>query len=437
MLSSFLVGIAAIFACILILQFSRTSFGLPAAYLFILSTIHLPGAFVHILHPDELPGANETTTGLELTSSCMIFFVIGVCLSQLFINSQQAWLLRQRLPLRHDPQFWRFCTQTGLILLLIFAPLQFIPSLGALYHNSVIIWVPGVILALRYAVAKSNYKALIAWTITSLVYPFVALAGQGFLGYGISSFIQVYSFLIVRPKRFLSTIIFVVIVSYLGLGVAVSYLDGRDGIRDSVWGNESLEERLTSINDVLFNVSLFDPEDREQALLIDSRLNQNFLIGAAEQNFSNNSRDFLDGLTYQWALLALIPRAIWPDKPVIAGSGGIVSYATGIYFAGGTSVGVGNVMEAFINFGRIGAYIFFIILGFVIRWLDFRAFRAESLGNYQVFLGSFLPCLSLMQPGGVLMEITSSALASCLAAWLWSSLWQYRQKRIALRSKSL
>ncbi len=46
-----------------------------------------------------------------------------------------------------------------------------------------------------------------------------------------------------------------------------------------------------------------------------------------------------------------IPRALWPNKPVVGGSGDLVSTYTGIRFADGTSVGIGQVLESFVNFG--------------------------------------------------------------------------------------
>ena len=78
---------------------------------------------------------------------------------------------------------------------------------------------------------------------------------------------------------------------------------------------------------------------------------------------------------------ALIPRAVWPDKPDVAGSGDIVSEFTGIRFAEGTSVGVGQVMEFYVNFGIPGVLIGFFGLGYLLMWLDQGIMRSLLRGR--------------------------------------------------------
>ena len=83
-------------------------------------------------------------------------------------------------------------------------------------------------------------------------------------------------------------------------------------------------------------------------------MNQNQLVGAAVQYLESGYAPFATGDTLIQSALAIIPRAIWPDKPVFAGSPGLVTQYTGIQFAAGTSVGVGQVLEFYINFGSPG-----------------------------------------------------------------------------------
>jgi len=131
-----------------------------------------------------------------------------------------------------------------------------------------------------------------------------------------------------------------------------------------------------------------------------------------------NTGDFARGDTLWQALTALIPRALWPDKPTVAGSGSLVSEYTGIQFAAGTSVGIGQVMEFYVNFGTMGVVIGFLILGLIVTICDTCASERLGSGDLHGFVMWYMPGLSLLQVGGSLAEITSSVAASVFVAFL-------------------
>src|ERR1700734_2977948 len=95
---------------------------------------------------------------------------------------------------------------------------------------------------------------------------------------------------------------------------------------------------------------------------VDARLNQNWLVGAAVNRLSETDA-FAHGDTLWDAPLALIPRALWPDGPTNAGSGDLVNRYTDIKFGAGTSVGIGQVLEFYANFGTTGVMIGFALMG--------------------------------------------------------------------------
>ena len=132
---------------------------------------------------------------------------------------------------------------------------------------------------------------------------------------------------------------------------------------------------------------------------------------------------YLYGSTIWEGVEALVPRALWPDKPVYGGSGHIVADMTGLHLDEDTSWGVGNVMEFQINFGTPGVVIGFLILGFLIGWLDYQAALADYRGDLGNLIMFFLPGLALIQPNGSIVEVSGGAAAAAVAAYLWKWAW--------------
>lgn len=122
-------------------------------------------------------------------------------------------------------------------------------------------------------------------------------------------------------------------------------------------------EALTKLSD---RFDWFDIYNDEHLLPIDERLNQAPLVGACVELLSS-TKQYVYGETIVQAVIGLIPRVIWPSKPMRAGSGDLVSRFTGIEFAEGTSVGIGQIMEFHANGGTvfvvIGMFLFGILLG--------------------------------------------------------------------------
>jgi hypothetical protein len=179
------------------------------------------------------------------------------------------------------------------------------------------------------------------------------------------------------------------------------------------------------MTNTLSSVEPFDLWNVRHLLAIDERLNQNGLVGAAVVNLSAN-QDYAKGETLWMAVLAMIPRALWPEKPVSAGSGDLVTRFTGIVFADGTSVGIGSVMELYANFGSAGEFWGFAILGLIVGLADIRAADHLHAGRWHLFAVWFATGLALLAVGGSLVEVTSSAIASVLFGWVF---------KIALRGR--
>ena len=164
-------------------------------------------------------------------------------------------------------------------------------------------------------------------------------------------------------------------------------------------------------------------------------LNQNDLVGAAEAHISSGRADYANGETFWVALVAPIPRVLWPGKPEFGGSGNAVAEYTGYSFEAGTSVGLGQALEFFINFGWVGEFWCFVAFGALCRLLDIRAGFALREREFGRFLLFFMPALAFMQSGGALAEVVASAFGAFFSALLAVALADRYLRRIRARAR--
>jgi hypothetical protein len=293
-----------------------------------------------------------------------------------------------------------------------------IPTLAAVVSTGSYVVVGGLCLACWEAIESHQGGRLTGWLMLSALYPIGTVITQGFLGYGAAATISVASFVAVRYRPRGRVFVAALVVAYLALSVYVTYMRDRGSIRDAVWGGASFSERFDQLFLSASTFEWFDPTDSEHLARIDARLNQNALVGAAMTYLDQGYRSFANGKTIGDAIIAVIPRAIWPDKPVIAGSGSLVSDYTGIDFAYGTSVGIGQVLEFYINFGTPGVVVGFLIIGTLLGALDRSAGRSLADRDIEAFTYRYMPALSLINVGGSLVELTSSAAAAVAMVFL-------------------
>jgi hypothetical protein len=179
------------------------------------------------------------------------------------------------------------------------------------------------------------------------------------------------------------------------------------------------------------NFEWFDPTNDTQLNSLDQRLNQNYFVGLAAARLQNGEVDYLYGRSLWEGLISLVPRVIWPDKPVYGGSPAIVAEMTGLMLSDTTSWGVGNVMEFYITFGTPSLVAGFLILGWLLGRLDRMAAVAEASGDLGRVFMLFLPAVALIQPNGSLVELTGGSAAALVAAYGWRWAWkQWSARRV-------
>ena len=417
MLLSVVVCLASFLFLVLLLRRKRASLGLPIAYLASLLLIHVPGPIAYMLDDkDILTDDLYTEIGVVFAAIGALCFVIGV------------WFAHLRgKPVVPVPAarttFWNFSLYGGILITTISYILR-VPTFGAILQKAGPIWMLAVMCGLRSALRRRDTISSWRWLGTLALYPTLMLLLGGFLSYGSTVAITVLSALAVTARSgkrvFFSTLVLV----YFGISVFLGYFQNRTEIREAVWGGQDTESRIAVSLGAIEDVAFFNPDNPYHLKAFDLRLNQNYFSGLAAWRIQAGMVDYLYGKSVWEGVLAVIPRALWPDKPIKAGSPKIVGQMTGLQLSQTTSFGVGNVMEFQINFGIPGVIIGFLLLGFSLGWLDRRASEEEAkgeLGNVYLY---FLPAIAIIQPNGSFVEITSGAVAALVGAHVWRWAWE-------------
>lgn len=169
---------------------------------------------------------------------------------------------------------------------------------------------------------------------------------------------------------------------YVALTLFVGWFSFRDELRRVVWGGQG------SLVDVLWQgaagIEWFSPWNARALDLINIRLNLNYFIGRmmAQHELYPELRQY--GATLVILPLVLVPRFLWPDKPERGGSS-FMSDNTGIHLSESTTFGTGSVFEFYVNFGHVGVFVGFLVLGWLIRRIDRIAAGHLLAGRYLEF----------------------------------------------------
>lgn len=139
-------------------------------------------------------------------------------------------------------------------------------------------------------------------------------------------------------------------------------------------------------------------------------------ILAFQRNHQPEVEPFARGATFLEAGMAMIPRAVWPGKPVVAGGSLFVERFTGIQRSADdqTSVGLPYPFELYANWGIPGVIIGLFIVGYLVARLELYLMTGTlSLGR-RLFWASVLLTLSA---GGQRMDVVlPSIVAGALTA---------------------
>jgi hypothetical protein len=393
-------------------------------YVAALSAIHVPGVINYLGPADVLHGDEETRLGFEATLLGLAMLLLGSLLARTPIKQLELDAGRaERRRVRAAGTAARLNNHAlGLLMLVVGVGAYFvampiaarIPSMSALISPMGALLILGTWFFVWDAALRRDRGQLALILLMLPLLPASTLLIGGFLGYGVGWLIcilaVVYCF---WPRRKLFIVV-APIIGYVGLSIGAAYFLERSEIREAVWGKAEFGERVDSMMQIFERFEPYSLENMEHVKVIDDRLNQNFLVGSGIFSHQDGYTGLHFGSTVP--IWALVPRAVWPDKPQVGGGLDLVSDFTGIHFVDGTSVGTGHVMEFYMNFGWYGIMVGFLAMGFIIARLDkllVDGFRDQDL---PAILMAGLVGMALLQPGGNLMEMFVSAVGAIVVA---------------------
>src|SRR5262249_45466363 len=160
-----------------------------------------------------------------------------------------------------------------------------------------------------------------------------------------------------------------------------NYTAARLELRQLIWYQAaSFDDRLRRIEYSFQNFAWFDSSNERHRAAIDGRLNQNFFVGLAVSRLESGAIEYAWGAELADLTIALIPRAVWPEKPVVGGGKTVVHDFAGIDVEETTSIGPGQVFEFYVNFGTLGVIGGFLLYGWLFGWMDLSVMRYLRLG---------------------------------------------------------
>jgi hypothetical protein len=393
--------------------------GLMFSYVLMFGVLHWVGPAMFLLPWHDQRGVIFTVEGLRLASIAMLALAAGSEVVVWATRGTRLSLASGRVPPPVDTRLVNLYFVTGALLYLVVMPFAaLVPSLTALVSTGTVLVVVAMGLHCWNGWITGRAGRFWFWVMASAVWPLVTMIGEGFLGYGFAFMLMIVSFVasFYRPRW--RVVVAGALLAYGGLSVYVTYMRDRTLIREVVWNDGTLVERVRSVVESFGEIEPFDLTNADHLERVEDRLNQDWLVGAASAYLEGRPNEFARGGTLLAALAAVVPRALWPDKPIIGGSGDLVSRYTGLRFADGTSVGVGQVLEAFVNFGTDGVVLVFFVIGMTVVMVDRQSAYRLGRGDGTGFAVWYLPGLCLLQIGGSLSEVTSAAAAAFVMVFL-------------------
>jgi len=416
-LTFYLITFLIIVVIFLFKTFSRKlpNVGLSLVFVFSLLMNHFFGALIYAL-PWYTGGSGEYTyLGFEQALYGLVSFaagslVVGPHVTRHFLKNPRNEIIKP-----HPKLIIRYF-QVGFVTIFLLGPfLAKLPSIRTFVTSAWFLLIIAVCLSCWKAHKEKKPHVLFSYLALSLIFPIFTTVSGGFLQSGIRAVMSIVFFVAAFFKPRLYVVIAIFVSVYLGLSLYQTYYRDRGELRAAIWyKQEPTSKRLDRMFKTLTNFELLDLRNQDQLKRIDDRLNQNEFVGKAVATLMDGHAPFAYGTTFSDAALALVPRFLWPGKPVYAGSSDVVSRYTGMFVNETTTFASGYVMEFYINFGTASVVIGFVLLGVLMRICDFMSAQHLFRGDWQSSALWYLAAFAFTETLDMIPAIVASSAATVI-----------------------
>lgn len=387
------------------------------------------GALVHASPWNTIFNNEDTIVGFQYSTYGLISFIFGVLIVRPNRrNTPNSAVISMTLAFKNAKleqleryALWFFLPFGAGCWIATFTPIGSLPSAASILSSGKTFVVLSICLGAWSTWFRGQMLRYRRWVSLMVLLPVTTVVTSGFIGTGIVMTTTVLAFVAMYFRPRWPLLAALCLMLYSGVSFWTAYEPQRVEIRNAVWGGESYNDRFGAFLKVFDSLRPFDMSDFQHLKSVDDRLNQNGLVGAAIRT-TPSTIPFRQGDTIFDGLLAIVPRLIWRDKPVVAGSGDYVAIHTQTSFAAGTSVGMGQVLEFYINFGLWGVLIGLFLFGVIFRYMDIRLVDALRSGNWNGVVFYFVVGSAMLQNGGALAEITASAAGAAVLCFISSNI---------------
>lgn len=260
----------------------------------------------------------------------------------------------------------------GILLMVVglfsFASARFLP-LSLQYVSSILFFCSFAGILYIYFTPDFKRKSL----IISLFFIFLVFNAISIGMFTVVAYMSVtiFSFFFIGRKISLLKKVFVMLSAFF---ILIILQNTKRTYRSYIW-----RKAYTGDRTVLFTQLFIDNIQKGEALFekraffpVYSRTNQGFMVSLVMQRIPS-VKPFDNGEALRLSMLSsLIPRFLWPDKPIAGGKFNMEYYAG--WKLRGYSTNVGPLGEAYGSFGISGGILFMFLLGHFIRWVYKKIF---------------------------------------------------------------
>ena len=380
------------------------SVGLPTAVVLIMSFLY-GGAFVYAVpgYSHLRPGANWYLDRLDFSEMMVLKGTIASLIG-LFAFSIGTGAFRQKirvrrfrpadistapLPSRRYRKRATFALGTIGVMTFLghYVGLNF-PMSAALFETGRNVTVAFLVLGAYLAMREG--RSYVGWFLVAALVPIYYLGIWGFTSLGFMFVMAIAGFWMSQLRKptvglpRIASFAFTIGAIWILLTLFVGWFSLRDEIRMVVWSNQE-GSVLRIILAGAREMEMFSPWNFDSLDFVNIRLDLPLFIGKMMERHLQIPDLRAWGSTLYILPLVLLPRFVWPDKPVRGGTE-FMSQHTGLTFTEDVTFGTGSVFEFYVNFGYLGVFFGFLILGWFVRYLDLKASRSLISGKYISFM---------------------------------------------------